>query len=131
MTQPDVSHLARQTLHRTAPPGPTAPVWSSSVKHTENDSVFLIVLCDSELLSYEKSLWQELVQILSWVHFLQQENRNGPTKTGKTTDPTRLSRGGPYVSLPVGIRPSLLQRPVAKIWGQTDKWDSLSAASWQ
>jgi len=43
----------------------------------------------------------------------QQENRSAPAKAGKPTDPARLSRGGPYVSLFVGIRSSLLQRPVA------------------
>jgi len=86
MTQPGVSHLARQTLHRTALPGLTAPVWSSSVKHTENDSVFLIVLCDSELLSYEKALRQELEQILSWMHIPAGEQKR-PSESRKTHRP--------------------------------------------
>jgi len=43
-------------------------------------------MCDSELLLYEKSLCQELVQTFSWVHFPVGE-RKRPSGNGKNRRP--------------------------------------------
>jgi len=59
---------------------------SRMVKYSSKQYVFLSVMCDSELISYEKSLCQELVQTFSWVHFPAGE-RKRPTENRKHRRP--------------------------------------------